>query len=238
MLAQTSYLPALPNSTPEENKVLEVKYAAKPFGKMDDGELFAKANVLLLQIHVITGWVVPYEKFEVQGQREKFSTLDVLVQQFMLKLKEGYSNVNEEEILYAFRNAQGIEDWGKKMNLNLIDQVMRPYLQSRLEASKIEESKAFRLEKPTAPPVTDEEFIEAAYQMFLKHRNFTEIPLQTYTILKKKLDLTDENKQRIRVLITEKYGKENNALCKLFAVAEYFTKKENDDKSRDQKTSE
>lgn len=235
---QTSSLPALPNFTPEESKVLEIKYAALPFGKMTDAELFAKAHTLLLQIHVITGWVVPHEEIEIKGQRERFSTLDVLLQQFMLKLKESYSNVNEEEILYAFRNAQGVEDWGKKMNLNLIDVVMRPYLQSRLEASKIEESKAFQLEKPTTPPVTDEEFVEAAFRMFLLHRNFLEIPLQTYQILKDQLDLTEENKQKIRSIITEKYGQENSLLCKLYAVAEYFTKKENDDKSRNSETSE
>lgn len=98
---------------------------------MEWPELNNWAKALLIKINVITGWVIPED------------TLEVLVDQFRKKLSESYPNCNPDEVEYAFRNyGTTVKDWGKQMNLSLIDEVMIPYLNRRLELSKIEEQKA------------------------------------------------------------------------------------------------
>lgn len=98
---------------------------------MEWPELHSWTKALLLKINVITGWVIPED------------TLEILVDQFRKKLTESYPNCNPGEVEYAFRNyGTGVKDWGKQMNLSLIDEVMIPYLNRRLELSRIEEQKA------------------------------------------------------------------------------------------------
>jgi hypothetical protein len=98
---------------------------------MSEAELDRSADALLLKIHTITGWNFPDLKIAVELQR-----------QFMLKMQESYSNVNADEIEYAFRTfGTTVKDWGKSMNLSLIDEVMIPYLEQRATVSKIEEQK-------------------------------------------------------------------------------------------------
>lgn len=142
----------------EENVIIQKKYAAKQIRQMNDQELSLWPKALLLKIHVITGWVIPASDL-----------LNILIDQFQKKLIEDYGNLNTEEVEYAFRKSGTvIKDWGKEMNLNLIDQVLIPYLQERIEASANEE-------KGKHPPVqkimTEEEItnerrghIESAFQ--------------------------------------------------------------------------
>lgn len=107
----------------------------------DDVELWADA--LLLKIYAITGWTVP------EG-----TMLTVFTDQFRKKIIESYANTNPDEIEYAFRNyGTTVKDWGKAMNLALIDEVMIPYLSRRAELSKVEEQKT--LPEPPAEPVED-----------------------------------------------------------------------------------
>ncbi|MEP7111364.1 MAG: hypothetical protein ABI760_25435 [Ferruginibacter sp.] len=118
---------------------------------------------LLLKIHVITGWVIPASKL-----------INILVDQFEKKLVEDYGMLNTEEIEYAFRKGGTmIKDWGKEMNLNLIDQVLSPYVDNRLQASANEE---IRKSRPTVQKIySDEEIlnqrrgdIEQAFQAIKK----------------------------------------------------------------------
>jgi len=96
---------------------------------MNPAELSAWPKALLLKIHVITGWVIP-----------STDLLNILVDQFGKKLVEDYSDLNTDEIEYAFRKSgTTIQDWGKGMNLNLLDQVLIPYVGERLRASAVEE---------------------------------------------------------------------------------------------------
>ena len=89
---------------------------------MDPEQLVLHAQALLLKIHVITGWRIP----------ENETLLTVLQDQFYKKLIEDYANVNVQEIEYAFRRfGTAIKDWGKDVNLNLIDTVMVQYLAER-----------------------------------------------------------------------------------------------------------
>lgn len=137
---------------PEEKKILELKYAANTFGKMDPGELQTAADEIILRIHVITGWTIPAKEL-----------LLILRDEFLQKITESYLNLNAKEIFYAFRNKPAeIKEWGKAMNISLIDEVLQPYLEKRFEISKIEEQKKQIEYKP------DIEQIEKEYQEFLK----------------------------------------------------------------------
>lgn len=103
---------------------------------MAELDLQVAARALLFKIHVVTGWVISEEK----------EYRNVLVDQFSKKLVEAYQEVNADEFEYAIRTyGTQVKDWGKQMNLSLIDEVMIPYLSKRIELSQIEESKS----KPT-----------------------------------------------------------------------------------------
>lgn len=113
----------------DEAEIARVKYKSKRFCEMDFTELDTWVKALLLKIHTITGWVVPEDNM-----------LKIFVDQFRKNVLETYSNCNPDEVEYAFRTfGTGVKDWGKQMNLSLIDQVMTPYLSRRYDVSKHEE---------------------------------------------------------------------------------------------------
>jgi|GEM_PF-5507657 len=96
---------------------------------MDPQEIDLWGDALILKIYAITGWTVP-----------ESTVLAILTDQFRKKMLESYALVNPDEVEYAFRNyGTTVQDWGKQMNLALIDQVMIPYLTRRAELSKVEE---------------------------------------------------------------------------------------------------
>lgn len=114
----------------DELNLLSFKYAAPRISNLSDEDLFLHTQALLMKIHVITGWKVP----------ENDALLNILQDQFIQKLKEDYGDVNTKEIEYAFRKfGTTVKDWGKEMNLNLIDTVMIPYMKHRSEMSHVEE---------------------------------------------------------------------------------------------------
>ena len=135
--------------------MIERKYAGKTFGSMAPKELQKSANEVLLRIHVITGWQMPPNELML-----------ILVDEFNKKILESYPNVNIEEITYAFREyGSEVKEWGKALNISLIDEVMIPYLEKRFEASKVEEQK-----KQIEYKVSEEEKekINREYQEFLQ----------------------------------------------------------------------
>lgn len=168
--------------------MIELKYAAKQFGKMTEEELELSAYELLLKIHTVRGWTVPVSDL-----------MDILVKQFSLKMTEKYANVNAEEMMYAFRNTElETKDWGKALNLSLIDEVMLPYLEQRFDLSRVEEN---LLNKPpmieNVQPMTKEE--KAEWIMEWKQNpniNFELIPLIFYDFMDEDdlLRLTKEQK--------------------------------------------
>lgn len=120
---------------------------------MEWHELNNWAQALLIKINAITGWTIPEE------------TTDILVDQFRKKLTESYANCNPDEIEYAFRNyGTGVKDWGKQMNLSLIDEVMIPYLARRFELSRLEEEKS----KPVNQIEYKEDMSMEAMQMWFE----------------------------------------------------------------------
>ncbi|MEO8824107.1 MAG: hypothetical protein ABI366_11095 [Ginsengibacter sp.] len=122
-------------------------------------------KTLLLKIHVITGWVLPGAELK-----------NILNDQFHKKIMEEYSELNPDEIEYAFRNkGTGLEDWGKEVNLNLLDKILIPYLDARFAISQNEER---LLPVSESIPWNKEDFInkyrseiEAAFQAMKKGYN-------------------------------------------------------------------
>jgi hypothetical protein len=177
--------------------ILAKKYAAPRLETLNPVDLNTACRVLLLKIHVITGWVIPANELMI-----------ILVDQFSKKLSESYGMLNVEEIEYAFRN-QGtiIEDWGKEMNLNLLDKVLIPYLNQRLQVSQMEERKK---DPPVQKVYTDQELddlhrgdVEAFFQRCRSGVVPNGVPSYFKDILEKDGLLKDES---VEVYFTRKLG--------------------------------
>jgi hypothetical protein len=143
---------------------MEVKYSSKQIKQMNETELQLSAGYLLIKINIITGWNFPTE---IEHQ-------NILEDQFRKKLIESYPNVNLDEIEYAFRNNTSVKDWGKNINLGLVDEVMIPYLNQRRQLSDLEERMTpIELPAPPDEPITDEEWIDlcrSSYRMLKNYR--------------------------------------------------------------------
>jgi hypothetical protein len=162
--------------TSEEEKVVQLKYAGKQFGEMSPEDLFTWSKTLLLKIHVITGWTIPEKEI-----------LTILLDQFQKKITENYPTLNAEEVEYAFRSkGTVIEDWGKAMNLNLLDKVLLPYLDNRFRISETERQLNYYKRRPEFNLENDidwRKMIEEDYEFFLSGKNLSTFPHKYYDIL-------------------------------------------------------
>lgn len=129
----------------------------------DNLELWAHS--LLLKIHVITGWTIPNSD----------ELMTILIDQFQKTLVEKYSMLNPDEIEYAFRNhGTSLEDWGKAMNLNLVDAILSPYTHKRFDISederRVNTKKDYEQRIFTQQELDDSarEDVERNYQLYLK----------------------------------------------------------------------
>lgn len=122
---------------------------------MAPAQILKEATVLLLKIHVITGWEIPVKEL-----------FDILIDQFSKKISESYSNLNVDEIEFIFRNKPvDLKEWGKAMNISLMDEVIIPYIENRFELSRVEEQKKQIEYKPGPDEL---ERIDREYEEFLK----------------------------------------------------------------------
>jgi hypothetical protein len=138
---------------------------------MTDDERSLSAYELLLKIHVIAGWSIPASQL-----------MDILVTQLEKKLNEKYANVNSEEFEYAFRNRDlNTKDWGKSLNLTLIDEVMIPYLEQRYDLSVAEESLNRPIPIEDKRELTAEEWQE--WLLDMKGYKLDMIPVAAYDYL-------------------------------------------------------
>lgn len=84
---------------------------------------------LLTRINAVTGWKLP------EGD-----TLKALVNEFSAYLIDSCRNYNPNEIAYAVRAHGGeVTEWGKNLNILLIDECVGRYKNDRSEISTIEE---------------------------------------------------------------------------------------------------
>lgn len=147
--------------------------------------LWAKGAII--KIHVITGWVVPSNEL-----------LNVLVDQFEKKMLEGYPTLNGDEFEYAFRTyGTTVKDWGKQMNLSLIDEVLIPYMEARRNVSAIEEQANARLLDSPKEDVGDQAMSEWFEDLRKRTLRLEFLPLMIYDWL--------EKKERIKKTAAEKY---------------------------------
>lgn len=170
--------------------------------------MYGKA--LLSKIHVITGWTIPNSP----------ELVNILVDQFVKNLIEKYPQLNPDEIEYAFRQkGTTIEDWGKAMNLNLLDSVLIPYVNERFRISEDER----RIKEGTKDVVqkifTQEELDDSAredaerqYQCFLKGYELKGLSinkaiLEKDSLLKEGESVIDFFKRRVSKLATNIYRK-------------------------------
>lgn len=146
--------------------------------------LWTKA--LLLKIHVITGWVVPTGDLQT-----------LLINQLGKHLIENYPDVNPDEVEFAFRKwGTTTKDWGKQMNLSLIDEVLLPYIILRGQVSQLEESaKVGELPAPQES-MSDQAMAEWLEETKKRKMAVEFMPVQLYEWLVKKgtLQLTNEIK--------------------------------------------
>lgn len=117
---------------PEEKAILKAKYILPRFPDMPAVDLPRHAKGLLFRIHTITGWKLPEDDL----------FLNTLVSEFSKYLVEQCADLNPEEVSYAVRNhALEVKDWGKSMNLSLIDEPIRSYRERRCAVSEFEEAR-------------------------------------------------------------------------------------------------
>lgn len=121
----------------------------------------AHCQALIKRIRVITGWPIP----ELPEDRE------LLYRELYLHFCEDWPTFNPEEMAYAIRSfGTEINNWGKEINLSLIDQCFAAYYNSeRREASDWERQQAERVPEShrIAPAADWRPEIESQYQKFL-----------------------------------------------------------------------
>lgn len=172
-----------------EQKVVELKYSAKPFFSMDEDEADAFAIATMFKISVITGWQMPDNELHESE----------LINQLKKIFDEKYSRVNIQEVEYAFRNHLQ-PDWGKFFNLGLLADVLDPYLAKRAEISALEERIKSKPKELPAPEITetDEERIQSAREIYQSIKDPLLIPVSVWPLIKPRVELSEEVKNEIR----------------------------------------
>lgn len=215
----------------EERTLIERKYSAPNFKMMSAADLNTSALGLLFKISVITGWRLP----------EDAHAAEVLEQQFSLKMIESYPMCNSNEVEYAFRNNTSVKDWGKDMNLSLIDEVMKPYLSERMQASNAE----MYVQKPKellGVEMSNEEIIQDAKDIYYATGNFQYISYKVYDrlynmgLLRVNPIDKEEIRKSVNALVEKAFFEDKDLFfhtkredyemqrCKQMAVAKYFDK--------------
>lgn len=176
---------------------------------MDDQDISLWSKSLLLKIHMITGWTIP--------STEEF--VNILREQFTKFLQEKYGDMNPEEIEYAFRSRGTIiEDWGKSMNLNLIDKVLGPYLDERYKVSESERLIAYYKYRPAFDFKNDiswREMINTDYHYFLYQNRIMPYPDNYYQVMEED-GFFDKGMWRVRYEIYSLWKKTKKKQIKEF----------------------
>lgn len=176
-------------------EIAQVKYSGTLFRDMKPEDVTTWSLKLMVTLHTATGWEVPEDELGV-----------VLQDQFRRTLTEVYGNCNPYEIEYAFRNyGRSVKNYGKQINLGLIDKVIDLYRERRSDISKKEERmiESKQLEAPKLPTsMSDQtmlEWIEDIKQQIKNGAVIDFMPPMVYEWLDKRGDmkLTDEDKKVI-----------------------------------------
>ena len=139
----------------EEAKILALHHKSDAFQDIGPKQMFVKANLLIADISLCTGWALP------TGE-----PLKRLVQLFISKINFDYGAYTYEEILYAFFNASHVKNWGASVNLSLFDEVMAPFTHKRAE---LREQAAKQAVLPQSTAQGEIEFKESPEQIAAKN---------------------------------------------------------------------
>lgn len=171
---------------------------SKRFEAMCEVEIMTASKFALLKISVITGWKLP------EGDM-----LKILIGQFIKFMMESYPTINGDELEYAFRNKDArIKDWGKDVNLSMLDEVLIPYMSKRATLSEMEREK-ISFKPPLlldVPPMLNEEKIKVSFDVWKYTQKFIYISEDVYHILEleNKIALTDNEKRELMQIATIK----------------------------------
>ena len=117
----------------QEREVIKLKYAEKFFAALNPDELRAFAIAIIKRITIITGWITP----ETKDDRS------LLYNELAAFLLQSWPRYNSEEVVYAIRRyGLTIKDWGRGVNLQLINEALLAYRDERQRASDLEERAA------------------------------------------------------------------------------------------------
>lgn len=128
-------------------ELLKAKYSGLRIKELSNEPDFGNSvKILLARICAATGWRMPDNDF----------MRNALIKEFEAYCCESCKDMTLEEIPYAIRNyGLEIRDWGKDINLQLINAPISDYLAARKELSSFEEMKAVESPK-TAEKVGDQ----------------------------------------------------------------------------------
>lgn len=160
---------------------------------MNGEELQLWGNALLIKIAVITGWSMPEGK-----------AYTILLDQFKKKMQELYAGCNPDEVEYAFRNGSGaVKEWGKQINIPLMDEVMLHYLSKRREISLLEEGNNQLVIESKVVPLSEEDYqqwLQEEIQYLKTGKSWELIPMELYEFLDRKGAIKATNEERYEYL--------------------------------------
>lgn len=218
-------------------QIIRAKYGATRFRNMNDDQIDLWGDAMLLKIAVITGWALPTESLQ-----------NILVDQFKKKLLESYADCNPEEVEFAFRNyGCEMKDWGKQLNLALIDEVMQPYLRMRRQQSAVEEQAAPPLllssRKENLSNFAMLRWLVQEIRFIRTGKPFELVPLELYDYLDKRGKIAATNEEKFEYMRkaaawragqlqkdTERKGSVNN----IRALEKFRTMRKDDNFSTDE----
>lgn len=114
---------------PSEKLIIDMKYAMPRIDSMSAIHVSTYAAGLMIRIHAAMGWSMPTDDV----------TTNALIHEFTQYVSESCGDMTPEEIAYSVRtNGVGVKEWGKNMNLALIDQCVSEYRAERARLSEAE----------------------------------------------------------------------------------------------------
>lgn len=126
-----SLMRLLPTLPPDMAEVAKVKYSGPRLASIPEIDYSITCKSILAQICATTGWDMPQNPF----------MSNAVVSAFEAYCKEYLSDMTGDEILYSFRRfGLNTKDWGKAINLQLINDPIQSYREVRREISDIEDS--------------------------------------------------------------------------------------------------
>ncbi len=170
---------------------------------------------------------------------EEEHACEFLYQQLSLKMHESWANLNREEVLFAFRSNKTVKDWGKSVNLLLVDEVVAPYMEMRAEVSKIEESLKTRPlqieDKEQKKELSEQDWLQ--WLPDIKGYKLELIPVGAYDFLLRTGRInptTDEKKEYMRRATNYRIGELEQGTMEyaIFLTMKHLSKFEGEQKER------